>query len=46
MESETGQALGEFSLVLAFIAAVCVAVLATIGVAVLTPFENLLDGFG
>jgi len=46
MESETGQALGEFSLVLAFIAAVCVAVLAAIGVAILAPFQNLLGGFG
>lgn len=46
MESESGQALGELSLVLAFIAAVCVVALMAVGVAILAPFENLLGGFG
>ncbi len=46
MDSESGQALGEFSLVLAFIAAVCVVALTAIGVAILAPFENLLGGLG
>ncbi len=46
LDSESGQALAELSLVLAFIAAVCVVALTAIGVAVLTPFESLVAGFG
>lgn len=43
---ERGQALGEFTLVLAFIALVCVAALGAIGVAVLLPYGNFLSGIG
>jgi len=45
LDSESGQALAELSLVLAFVAIVCVAVLMAIGVAVVTPLENFVAGF-
>ncbi len=44
-ESETGQALGELSLVLAFIALACVVALTAIGAVISIPFQDLLGGF-
>jgi Flp pilus assembly pilin Flp len=43
-QEEQGQALGEFTLVLALVALVCVAALVAIGAAVVIPFENFLGG--
>lgn len=44
---DSGQALGEFSLIIAFIAVVCIAALTALGVAVLIPYSDLLaSGFG
>jgi len=44
--SERGQALGEYSLVLAFIALVCVIALTAIGAAVVIPFGDVASGMG
>ena len=44
--SERGQALGEYSLVLAFIALVCVIALTAIGAAVVIPFGDVAAGMG
>jgi Flp pilus assembly pilin Flp len=44
IRTERGQALAEFTLVLAFIALVCVAALALIGQAAIEPFENFVSG--
>lgn len=41
---ETGQAMAEFTLVLAFIALVCVVALTAIGASVIGPFENFVAG--
>ena len=44
--SERGQALAEFSLILAFIALVCVVALNAIGAAVVIPFDNMASAMG
>jgi Flp pilus assembly pilin Flp len=44
--SERGQALAEYSLVLAFIALVCVVALTAIGAAVVIPFGDVASGMG
>ena len=44
--SERGQALGEFSLVLAFIALVCVIALTAIGLAVVIPYGDVASAMG
>ncbi len=44
--SERGQALAEYSLVLAFIALVCLVALAAIGAAVVIPFGDVAAGMG
>lgn len=41
---EAGQAMAEFTLVLAFIALVCVVALTAIGTSVIGPFENFVAG--
>jgi Flp pilus assembly pilin Flp len=41
---ESGQAMAEFTLVLAFIALVCVIALTAIGGAVIGPFESFVSG--
>lgn len=43
-KEERGQALGEFTLVLALVALVCVAALVAIGAAVVIPFEDFVGG--
>ncbi len=43
---ERGQALAEYSLVLGFIAVVCVIALTAIGAAVVIPFGDLAAGMG
>lgn len=43
---ERGQALGEYALVLGFIAVVCVIALTAIGAAVVIPFGDLAAGIG
>ncbi len=45
LDSESGQALAEISLILAFIAIVCVVALTAVGGAVVAPFENVAAGF-
>lgn len=44
IREEVGQAMAEFTLVLAFIALVCVIALTAIGMAVIGPFENFVGG--
>ena len=44
--NERGQALGEYSLVLGFIAMVCLIALTAIGTAVVIPFGDLAAGMG
>ena len=44
--SERGQALAEFSLILAFIALVCVIALTAIGLAVVIPFGDMASAMG
>lgn len=44
--SERGQALGEFSLVLAFIALVCIVALTAIGAAVVIPYGDVAAALG
>jgi Flp pilus assembly pilin Flp len=46
LRTEEGQALGEFSLILAFVALVCVVALTAIGAAVVIPFEDFAGGLG
>ena len=43
---ERGQALAEFSLILAFIALVCVVALTAIGTAVVIPFDDMASAMG
>ena len=43
---ERGQALAEFSLILAFIALVCVVALTAIGFAVVIPFDDMASAMG
>ncbi len=44
--SERGQALGEFSLILGFIAVICVIALTAIGAAVVIPFGDMAAAMG
>jgi Flp pilus assembly pilin Flp len=44
--SERGQALAEYSLVLGFIAMVCIIALSAIGAAVVIPFGDVVAGMG
>lgn len=45
LEGEEGQALGEFGLILAFVAIVCIAALTALGVAIAGPFGDVTGGF-
>lgn len=44
IRTDDGQALAEFSLVLAFVALVCVVALTAIGTSVIEPFEDFVGG--
>ena len=46
LRSQRGQALAEFSLILAFIALVCVIALTAIGLAVVIPFDDMAAAMG
>jgi Flp pilus assembly pilin Flp len=46
LNSERGQALAEFSMILAFIALVCVIALTAIGAAVVIPFGDMASAMG
>lgn len=46
LSSERGQALAEYSLVLGFIAVVCVIALTAIGLAVVIPFGDIASAMG
>jgi Flp pilus assembly pilin Flp len=43
---EQGQALGEFALILAFIAIGCLVALTALGGIISAPFEDFIDGIG
>jgi len=46
-ETDDGQALAEYALILGFIAAVAIVALTALGLGILTPFQNVLaGGFG
>jgi Flp pilus assembly pilin Flp len=45
LADQSGQALAEYSLILTFIAAVCVLAVTLLGVAIAAGFGNILPGF-
>lgn len=45
LEGKEGQALGEFTLVIAFVAVVCIVAVTALGLAILVPFDDILEGF-
>ena len=45
LKDENGQALAEFTLILGFIAVVCIIAVTALGFAALVPLQNFMDGF-
>ena len=45
LASEEAQALAEYSLIIAFVAIVCIAAVTALGLAILGPFTDVLAGF-